>query len=62
MNRFFFFAGSSGSIYLADDLKRCSEVCKVGGQVKSLLYYREDNSVVIITSSLLLVQFRVTPH
>lgn len=62
MNRFFFFAGSSGSVHLADDLKRCSEVCKVGGQVKSLLYYKEDNSIVIITSSLLLVQFRVSPN
>ena len=62
MNKFFFFAGSSGSVYLADDQRRCSEVCKVGGQVKSLLFYREDNSIVIITSSLLMVQFRVSPN
>ena len=62
MNKFFFFAGSSGSVYLADDQRRCSEVCKVGGQVKSLLFYKEDNSIVIITSSLLMVQFRVSPN
>ena len=62
MNQYFFFAGSSGSVYLADDMKRCSEMCKVGGKVRSLLYYREENSVVIITSSLLLVQFRVSPN
>lgn len=62
MNKFFFFAGSSGSVYLADDQRRCSEVCKVGGQVKSLLFYKEDNSIVIITSTLLMVQFRVSPN
>jgi intraflagellar transport protein 140 len=62
MNKFFFFAGSSGSVYLADDQRRCSEVCKVGGHVKSLLFYKEDNSIVIITSSLLMVQFRVSPN
>lgn len=62
MNKFFFFAGSSGSVYLADDQRRVSEVCKVGGQVKSLLFYREENSIVIITSSLLMVQFRVSPN
>lgn len=62
MNTFFFFGGSSGLLYLADDLKRCSEVCRVGGQIKALLYYKEDNSIVIITSTLLLVQFRVSPN
>lgn len=62
MNTFFFFGGSSGSVSLADDSKRCSEVCKVEGQIKGLLYYREENSLVIITSKLLLVQFRVSPH
>ena len=62
MNTFFFFGGTSGLLYLADDLKRCSEVCRVGGQIKALLYYKEDNSIVIITSTLLLVQFRVWPN
>ena len=62
MNTYFFFGGSSGSVSLADDSKRCSEVCKVEGQIKSILYYREDNSLIIITSKQLLVQFRVTPH
>jgi hypothetical protein len=31
MSTYFFFGGTSTSVYLADDLKRCSEVCKVGG-------------------------------
>ena len=62
MNKFFFFAGTSGSVYLADDQRRCSEVCKVGGHVKSLLFYKDDNSIIIITSTLLMVQFSVSPN
>jgi intraflagellar transport protein 140 len=60
MNTYFFFGGTSGSVYLADDLKRCTEVCKVGGHIKSILYYREMNSIIIVTSTLLLVQFRIS--
>lgn len=54
-NSLFFFGGEKGSVYLADDLKNISEVCKVGGSVKSLLFYEKENSVIIITSHLLLV-------
>jgi hypothetical protein len=60
MSTYFFFGGTSTSVYLADDLKRCSEVCKVGGQIKSLLYFKEENSIIIITSSLLMVMFKVS--
>lgn len=42
-------------VCLADDSNHCSEVCKVGGSIKSLLIYEKENSVIIITSSLLLV-------
>lgn len=55
----FFFGGSSGAVCLADDLKNCSEVCKVPGSVKSILFYEKENSVIIITSHLLLVQFKL---
>lgn len=58
-NSLFFFGGQSGSVCLADDLKNCSEVCKVPGSVKSILFYEKENSVIIITSHLLLVQFRL---
>lgn len=58
-NSLFFFGGKKGSVCLADDLKNCSEVCKVGGSVKSLLFYEKENSVIIITSHLLLVQFKI---
>jgi intraflagellar transport protein 140 len=59
VNSLFFFGGSSGSVCLADDLKNCSEVCKVPGQVKSILFHEKENSVIIITSHLLLVQFKL---
>jgi intraflagellar transport protein 140 len=54
-NSLFFFGGTSGSVCLADDLKNCSEVCKVPGSVKTILFYEKENSVIIITSHLLLV-------
>mmetsp|Transcript_22979 Transcript_22979/g.22335 ORF Transcript_22979/g.22335 Transcript_22979/m.22335 type:complete len:250 (+) Transcript_22979:355-1104(+) len=59
VNSLFFFGGSSGSVCLADDLKNCSEVCKVPGGVKTILFYEKENSVIIITSHLLLVQFKL---
>lgn len=58
-NSLFFFGGASGSVCLADDLKNCSEVCKVPGSVKTILFYEKENSVIIITSHLLLVQFKL---
>ena len=54
-NNLFFFGGKQGVVCLADDSKHCSDVCKVGGSIKSLLIYEKENSVIIITSSLLLV-------
>ena len=59
VNSLFFFGGESGSVCLADDLKNCSEVCKVPGAVKNILFYEKENSVIIITSHLLLVQFKL---
>lgn len=58
----FFFGGKSGVVCLADSSNHCSEVCKVGGSIKSLLFYEKENSVIIITSTLLLVQFRISPN
>ena len=54
--------GKSGIVCLADDNKHCSEVCKVSGSIQSLLFYKQENSVVIITSTLLFVQFRISPN
>jgi intraflagellar transport protein 140 len=56
----FFFGGKSGIVCLADDSNHCSDVCKVGGAIKSLLFYEKENSVIIITSTMLLVQFRIS--
>ena len=51
----FFFGGKAGLVCLADDSKHCSEVCKIVGSIKSLMIYEKNNSVLIITSGLLLV-------
>ena len=59
VNSLFFFGGGSGSVCLADDLKNCSEVCKVNGSVKQILFYEKEDSVIIITSGLTLVQFKL---
>ncbi|CAD8141887.1 unnamed protein product [Paramecium octaurelia] len=56
----FFFGGKSGLVCLADDSKHCSEVCKVVGSIKCLMIYEKYNSVIIITSGLLLVQFKIS--
>lgn len=56
----FFFGGKSGVVCLADDANHCSDVCKVGGSIKSLLFYEKENSVIIITSTLLLVMFKIS--
>jgi len=59
-NSLFFFATDAGSLCLGDDMKHCSEVCKVSGHIKSLLFYEKESSTIIITSHMLLVQFKLT--
>ena len=56
----FFFGGKQGVVSVADDANHCTEVCKVGGAVKSLIFYEKENSIIIITSTLLLVQFKIS--
>ena len=51
----FFFGGTNGIVSLADDSNHCNELCKVGGSIKTLLFYEPGNSIIIITTSLLLV-------
>ena len=51
----FFYAGTNGIVSLADDSNHCNELCKVGGAIKTLLFYEPANSIIIITTSLLLV-------
>jgi len=56
----FFFGGKGGIVFVADDANHVTEVCKVSGAVKSLFFYEKTNSMIIITSTLLLVQFRIS--
>ena len=55
----FFFGGTNGIVSLADDSNHVNELCKVGGSIKTLLFYEPGNSIIIITTSLLLVQFSI---
>jgi len=56
----FFFGGKAGIVCVADDSNHITEVCKVSGAVKSLFFYEKMNSMIIITSTFLLVQFRIS--
>ena len=59
-NSLFFFATDTGLLCLGDDVNRCSEVCKVSGHIKSLLFYEKESSTIIITSHMLLAQFKLS--
>jgi len=37
----------------------CSDVCRVGGTIKALMFYQKEGSAIVITSNLLLVQFKI---
>ena len=56
----FFFATDTGLLCLGDDVNHCSEVCKISGHIKCLLYYEKENSTIIITSHMLLIQFKLS--
>ena len=56
LNTLFFFCHSGGVLHLADDSNSSPEICRVGGKIKSLLFYEKDNAIIIITSHMLLVK------
>jgi intraflagellar transport protein 140 len=59
LGNLFLFAGRSGTVCLANDLNMCSDVCRVGGTIKALIFYQKEGSAIVITSTLLLVQFKI---
>lgn len=59
LGNLFLFAGRSGTVCLANDMNMCSDVCRVGGTIKALIFYQKESSAIVITSSLLLVQFKI---
>jgi len=58
-NSVFFIATKNGTLCFADDIKNCTELWKVSGHVKTLLFYSKDSSVIIITTHLLFVQIKL---
>lgn len=56
LDTLFFFCNSGGVLHLADDSNSSPEICRVGGKIKSLLFYEKENAIIIITSHMLLVK------
>ena len=56
LSTLFFFSNSGGMLHLADDSSSSPEICRTGGKIKSVLFYERENSIIIITSNLLLVK------
>ena len=59
LSSLFFFSNSGGMLHLADDANSSPEICRVGGKMKSLLFYEKENAIIIITSNLLLVKCQI---
>jgi intraflagellar transport protein 140 len=55
----FFFGGESGQVYFANDSGRCTDAFNVGGDIASILYYNQTESVVVVTRALHLVQVQL---
>ena len=56
----FFYTTSAGIIYLADDSQSSPEVCRVGGKIKSTLFFEGDNSLIVLTDNSLLVKSTIS--
>ncbi len=56
LDTLFFLCNSGGILHLADDASSSPEICRVGGKIKSLLFYEKENAIIIITSHMLLVK------
>ena len=56
LNNLFFYHTSAGMIYLADDSDSSPEICRVSGKVKCILFHEAENSIILITSNMLLVK------
>ena len=59
LSSLFFFSNSGGMLHLADDANSSPEICRVGGKMKSILFYEKENAIIIITSNLLLVKCQI---
>jgi intraflagellar transport protein 140 len=59
LDSLFFFCNSGGLLHLADDANSSPEICRVGGKIKSLLFYEKENAIILITSHMLLVKCQI---
>lgn len=54
-----FFGTRNGAIYMADDLGHSAEVASLGASIDHLLFYESKNRLVVLTSTLSLVQLQI---
>lgn len=55
----FIYSTQAGIVYLADDSEISNEICRVGGRIKGLLFYEDDNSIIILTDNANLVKSNI---
>ena len=48
-----------GIVWYANDT-RCEELCKLNSEILKIMFYRENASVVLLTSKFDLFQFKIT--
>ncbi len=56
----FFFGTSRGGLVYADDLGNCADVHQLSSSVDTLMFFQEASRLVIITRSLMLIQYQVS--
>ena len=56
----FFFGNTSGLVCLADENTHCRDMCKVSGSIKVLTYFEKTGSVIVISSNLLVLEFKLS--
>lgn len=57
----FFVGGQQGHVFYTDE-SRCEELCKLNGAILSLMFYKKSQSIVLITSTLIFLQFRISTN
>ena len=56
----FFFGTSRGGLVYADDLGNCADVHQLSSAVDKMLYFEEPSRLIVITRSLMLIQYQVS--
>ena len=56
-----FYGDKMGNIYYFEENKlQVNELCKINGAIEEIFYHSENNSIIVITSTKYLIQFRIS--